>query len=51
MKNVPIGLVDHFQTLYNAVRYEPSCDIVEVKTWENLPKVINLVDKQFFILT
>ena len=35
MKNVPIALVDYFQTLYSAARSKPGCDLVEVKTKED----------------
>ena len=51
MKNIPIGPVDHLQTLYSAARSKPGCDVVEVKTRGNLPKVVDSVDKRYFTPT
>ena len=48
MKNIPIGCVDHLQTLHSAVGSKPGCDVVEVKTRGNLPKVVDSVDKRYF---
>ena len=48
MKNVPISRVNYLQILYSAARSKPGCDVVEVKSGGNLPKVVDSVHKQYF---
>ena len=46
LKNIPIGRVDHLQTLYNATRSKSGSDVVEIKARGDLPKAVDSVEKQ-----